>query len=149
VLTAVNLLFAGLLAGAEVVVRFGVRNPLRVLDQVPQIRLRQALIRTLRLLVPALALPTVATGIAVTLLDGSTLRWAGTVAALAWMAVTFGGTVPLNSALIEWDAERPPEDWRAVIRKWERLDTARAVAAVLTFGCFLIASELLRPGLSV
>lgn len=148
-LTAVNLLFAGLLAGAEVVVRLGVRNPLRVLDQVPQIRLRQALIRTLRVLVPALALPTLATGVAVTLLDGTVLRWAATAAILAWAVVTFAGTVPVNSAVIEWDAEQPPETWRASIRRWERLDTARAVAAVLAFACFLAASGLLSPDLSV
>ena len=52
ILGLVNLFFAGLLAGEEFVVRFGVRGPVASLDVEPQIRLRRALIRRLMIVVP-------------------------------------------------------------------------------------------------
>jgi hypothetical protein len=51
ILSLINVFFAGLLAGEEFVIRFGVRGPLAGLDQRPHIELRKALILTLRILV--------------------------------------------------------------------------------------------------
>ena len=42
ILEVANLFFAGLLSGAEYVVRYGVRVPLNVLDVQPQLQFRQA-----------------------------------------------------------------------------------------------------------
>jgi hypothetical protein len=49
-----NFLCAGTLAGEEFVIRYGVRAPVASLDPQLEIRLRQALIRRLHVLVPAI-----------------------------------------------------------------------------------------------
>jgi uncharacterized membrane protein len=139
VLDACAVFGAGLLAGIEVAVRFGVRSTIDVLAEQPQIRLRQALIRTLRVLVPSVYLPTFGLGIAVTVLAGSGFRYAGISALLVWTVTTFTGTVPLNKALLAWQPDAPPANWRAVIRRWKRMDTVRTWAAVLAFAGFLAA----------
>jgi uncharacterized membrane protein len=133
---------AGLLAGEEFVIRFGVRGPLASLDDRSHILLRQALIRTLRILVPALYLLTLVTTVAVTALDGGDylpIRGAGVFALLVWIGVTLGGTVPINAAALEWDASSPPADWRAQVDRWERLNTVRTAAAVIAFALLLTA----------
>jgi hypothetical protein len=56
---------AGILAGEEFVIYYGVRVPMANLDEKPQIQLRQALVRRLRVLVPAIFVPTAASGVAV------------------------------------------------------------------------------------
>jgi hypothetical protein len=137
-LALVGLFFAGLLAGEEVVVRFGVRGPLGALATEPQIRLRQGLIRNLRLLVPGIFLPTAALGIVVTSLHGNGARAAAVAALLAWALVTFLGAVPINKAALEWRPEAPPPEWASLTRRWELLDTVRCWAAVVAFGLFLI-----------
>ncbi|WP_329134939.1 DUF1772 domain-containing protein [Streptomyces sp. NBC_01476] len=143
VLECVNLFFAGLLAGAELVVRFGVRAPLAALDERPQIRLRQALIRTLRVVVPSLYVPAALTGIAVTVWNASgtgfALQCVALSAVLVWTVATFGGTVPINEGILEWRADAPPADWRAIVHRWERLDTVRSWAAAGSFAFFLAA----------
>jgi uncharacterized membrane protein len=143
-LVLVNLFFGGLLAGAEVVVRFGVRGPLAALDDLPHLRLRQGLIRTLRIVVPSMYVPAFLTGIAVvaTGVDdaGFALRCAGVAAMLVWTATTFLGTAPLNQALATWNPEAPPAGWRAAIGKWERMDTVRTAAAVSAYVVFLVAA---------
>ena len=60
VLNFVTLFFAGILAGIEFVIHYGLRAPTEVLDQqFQQIRLRrQLLVLRLRVLVPAFFVPT-------------------------------------------------------------------------------------------
>ena len=70
ILEFIELFCAGLLAGAEFIVCFGVRSTITVLDEQPQVQLRQALIRRLRVLVPALNVPTLLSAVAVTILAG-------------------------------------------------------------------------------
>jgi uncharacterized membrane protein len=146
VLGFVNVLTAGLLAGAELVVRFGVRGPIATLDPPPQIQLRQALIRALRLLVPSFYVPTILTGVAVVIVDGAGtgfgFRCVALAAVLGWTLVTFAGTVPINKATLTWTVDAPPDDWKTLVARWERLDTARACAASVAFVCFLAALAL-------
>ena len=108
----VSVFFAGLLAGEEFVVRYGVRGPVATLDERAHILVRQALIRTLRILVPALFVATLLSTVAATALDGRhsafLLRCAGILALLVWIAVTLGGTVSINEAVLDWDASAPP-----------------------------------------
>ena len=137
-MTYLNLFFAGLLAGAELLVCYGLRAALRGIDQQPHIQLRQALIRRLRILVPALFVPTAVTGIAVVVLHGSVFAWLGLAALLVWTLTTFLGTVPINQAAIEWDPADPPADWRAAVSRWERLDLVRCWAALAAFAAFLL-----------
>ena len=49
----VNLFFAGMLAGIEFVIHYGLRGPSEILDEQSQLQLRQALVMRLRVLVPA------------------------------------------------------------------------------------------------
>src|SRR5207253_9822641 len=146
ILEFVNVFCAGLLAGAELIVCFGVRGTITVLDQQPHIQLRQALIRRLRVVVPAVYGPTALSAIAVTVVhgtgDGFGVRCAGLLAVLIWTLTTFLGTVPINSAVLTWRPDAPPHDWKAIVSKWERLDIIRFWAAVMTFAFFLTAVAL-------
>jgi uncharacterized membrane protein len=132
---------AGLLGGEEFVIRYGARGPLSRLDQEPHIRMRQGLIRTLRILVPAIFLPTLLFAVAVTIVDGAdsglVFRCAAILALLAWGGVTIRGTVPINEAAVEWDPAAPPADWRAMIDRWEDLNSVRAWLAIGAFASLL------------
>ena len=142
----VNLFFVGLLAGEEFVIRYGVRGPLASLDTIPHIQLRQALIRTLRILVPALFGATLLSGIAVTFIDGFThssiLHIAGVLALIAFISITLSGTVPINQAVLAWEPAAPPMNWRSTIIRWEQLDNIRCWLAIAAFVCFLAAMAL-------
>ena len=63
VLDFVTLFFAGMLAGIEFVIHYGVRGPSEILDDHAQLQLRQALVMRLRVLVPAFFAPTAVFGI--------------------------------------------------------------------------------------
>jgi hypothetical protein len=139
----VNLFFAGILAGTEFVVRYGVRAPLSSLEERPQIELRQALIYQMRVRVAAVFLLTAISALVVIVVDGAGagLAWrgAGIAAIAAWAAATFLGTVPINSAVLAWQPGAPPEHWRTLLKRWERLDTLRTWAAAIAFASFLAA----------
>lgn len=150
ILEFIGLFLAGLLAGAEFVVRYGVRGPLAALDDRAHIQLRQGLIRTLRVLVPAMFLPAFAVGIAVAIVDGGAdgvvFRGLGVAALATWILVTVFGTVPINEGAIEWDPDAPPAGWKATVDRWERLNTVRTWAAVVAFAAFLAGVALRLPG---
>jgi hypothetical protein len=38
--------------------------------------------------------------------------------------------------------DAPPGDWKALVGRWERLDTVRTVAAVMAFALLLTAMAL-------
>ncbi|HEY0804994.1 MAG TPA: DUF1772 domain-containing protein [Pseudonocardiaceae bacterium] len=143
IVSLISALFAGLLAGEEFVVRYGVRGPITTLDDDAHIRVRQALIRTLRILVPSIFLPTLVSAVTATAvhgIDGSfAVRCVAVGALLVWFAVTLGGTAPINKAAMSWAPGAPPVTWRAQVRRWERLDTIRAWAAVVAFALLLTA----------
>jgi len=143
-------LFAGLLAGEEFVIRYGVRGPLAKLHDQPHILLRQALIRPLRVIVPSIYLATLVSAAAATALDGIgsglVLRCIGLGALLVWIAVTLGGTVPINAAVLDWNADAPPANWRAQIDRWEHLNTVRTWAAVLALASLLTGLTVTAAG---
>ncbi len=137
VLLSLALFFAGLLAGEEFVVRYGVRGALSALDDPSHIRMRQGLILRLRILVPSLFVPSLILTVLVAVFSigraGDWVAWVAVASLLVWAGVTFGGTVPINSAAIEWDPDAPPADWTARVRLWERLDSIRCWASVIAF----------------
>lgn len=145
-----SLFLAGILAGEEVVVRYGVHPSLAALDERSQIQARQALIRSLRVLVPTIFVGTAVSAVAVLALDGADdglgFRCAGVLALLAWILVTAIGTVPINKGALQWPPDAPPANWRALIRRWERLDVIRSSAAVLAFACLLMAAAAQAAG---
>jgi uncharacterized membrane protein len=147
----ISLFLTGILAGEEFVVRYGVRGPLATLDDRSHIQLRQGLIRTLRVLVPAVFLPAFVSTIAVAVVDGTggtgtgtgyAFRWAGVLALAIWFLVTLFGTIPINERAYEWQLDAPPSGWKATVDRWEKLNTVRTWSAVLAFALLLTASAL-------
>jgi hypothetical protein len=138
-----GLIAVGLLAGTEYVVRWGVQPALSSLDDASHLPARQALVRSLRGLVPALMIPAVLLNLVALASGGSGAGFGFRIATLAalvgFVLLAFLGTVPINIAVIEWDAENPPAGWREVIRRWERIDSFRSSAAIIAFVCAAIA----------
>ena len=146
VLAFVNLFFAGMLAGMEFVIHYGLSTSAEVLDERSQVQLRQALVLRLRVLVPVFFVPTTLTGIAITVLDttmpGFWFRCAGLLALLIWVVIRVIGTVPINSATLIWQPDAPPKDWKARVNHAERFHIVGTWAAIAAFACFLIAVAL-------
>ena len=144
ILTIAGVFLAGLLAGEELVVRYGVHPALVALDDVTQIRARQSLIYKLRVLVPVIFFATLGTSVAALVVGGTDAalapRVAVVVALLAWLGATFGGTVIINSAVIEWDPVAPPADWRDLVVRWGRVDVVRSTAAIVAFAAATVAA---------
>lgn len=149
VLTIVQLVLVGLLAGEEAIVRWGVQPALRSLPDDAHVRARIALVKRLKVVVPVLMVPAVLASIALLIVagasDGLAWRIAGAAALLAFVLASFLGTVPINIGVNEWDPARPPADWRAVVVRWERIDVLRSSAAVLSFVLFAIAVGVALP----
>lgn len=139
----VNVFFAGMLAGIEFVIHYGVRGPVEQLPDRSQLQLRQALVKKLRVLVPAFFAPTAVLGITLTLLNTTTpgfvFRCVAVAALFTWAAIRVIGTVPINSATIAWQLDAPPRNWKAQVTHAERFHIVGVWAAVLTFACVLIA----------
>jgi hypothetical protein len=138
-----NLFFAGVLAGEELVICYGVRTVVAVLDQQPQIELRHALIRKLRAVVPAIVILTALSGLAAMSLDGAgtgfRLRCLAALGLLIWVVITLFGTVPINKDTLTWRPDAPPNYWRVLVSRWERFDIARCWAAVISFALLVAA----------
>jgi hypothetical protein len=146
VISAIAVFFAGVLAGEEFIVRYGVQPALTVLDDLPHIQARQALVRRLRVVVPALMVPTVLLAIAALVLDptgpGCWFRVAGLASLVAFVLFSFLGTVPINVKVNDWDAEHPQVDWKQTIARWQLIDVFRSSAALLGFVVLLVALVL-------
>lgn len=146
ILDVVNVFFAGLLAGIEFVIHYGLRAPAQVLDDRAQLQLRQAMVMRLRVLVPAFFLPTAASAIAVTALDWAAPGWwfraVGVLAMLLWIVIRVIGTVPINSATVSWPLDTPPKNWKALIAHAERFHDVGVWAVILAFAFFLTALAL-------
>ena len=66
-----NLFFAGIVAGMEIVIHYGLTAPAKLRTEQSQVQLRQATILRLRVLIPAILAPTALSGLAVVLMDGT------------------------------------------------------------------------------
>lgn len=145
-LTALGLFLAGILAGMELVVRYGIHPALMRLPDRAHLEARHEVVRVVRVMVPAVLLPSVLVGVAVAILSasdaGSPWRWAAVVAYVAYLLVVFLGTVPINDRFYKWDAANPPEGWQEVIRRWALIDVVRSSLAVLAFALFLVAAAV-------
>ena len=133
VLQFANLFFAGLLAGIEIAIHYGFRTPTEALSEQSQLRLRQALVLRLQVLVPAFFVPTVLSGIAVAVLEGVApglwFRCGGLLALVLWIGIRVIGTVPINSATLTWDTGAPPKDWKEQVHHAERFHIVGVWAA--------------------
>jgi len=138
-----NVICVGLLAGEEFAMCYGIRTPIARLDDQAHIRARQALIYRLRVLVPGILALTMLSGIAATVANGTehgfALRCAGLLVLVTFIGITLGGTVPINKAALAWNPAAPPANWRALVSRWENLNTARCWLAVAAFALAAIA----------
>ena len=138
------LLFAGLLAGFEVGVHYGIAAPPASLGDAEQIILRQALIRRLRVLAPALFFPCFLLTLLIAFQErhqsGPWLRWAAAAALLLWIGIRIVRTIPVNSATLEWNPKAPPPDWHSSIARTEQLHVIAAWAALFAFACSLVSA---------
>ncbi len=100
VLLVVQLVLVGLLAGEEFIVRWGVQPAMAALPDDAHVRTRIAMVRSLRVVVPALMVPAVLASVAVLVLggtrDGAGWRIAATAALVVFVLASFLGTVPIN-----------------------------------------------------
>ncbi len=146
ILDFVNLFFAGMLAGIEFVIHYGFQGPSEALDDHSQLQLRQGMVMRLRVLVPAFFAPTAVLGIILTVLNTGTFGfWFRCVAVLAvglWILIRVVGTVPINSATVDWQLDAPPKNWKELVNRAERFHIIGTWAAVLAFVFFLSAVAL-------
>lgn len=146
ILQALSLILAGLLAGEEFIVRYGIQPALSSLEDHAHVLARIALVNRLKVVVPILMVPTVLVCAAMVLISGTgggfALRVAGLVALVGFLLFSFLGTVPINIKVNDWDADAPPSDWKAVVHRWETIDVFRSSAAIIAFVCFVIAATL-------
>jgi hypothetical protein len=146
ILDFVTLFFAGMLAGIEFVIHYGLHGPSQILDDRSQLQLRQALIVRLKVLVPAFFAPTALLGIAQTVLGSGTpgfwFRCAAVIAVSTWIVIRVIGTIPINSATADWQLDSPPTNWKAQVAYAERFHIVGVWAAVLAFAFFLTAVAL-------
>ncbi|HZR41774.1 MAG TPA: hypothetical protein VFB12_16760 [Ktedonobacteraceae bacterium] len=146
ILDFVNVFFAGMLAGIEFVIHYGVRSPADMLDEQSQLQFRQALVLKLRVLVPAFFGPVAVLGIVLTILNsaapGFVFRCAGMLALLIWIMIRVIGTVPINSTTLTWQLSAPPTNWKAQVNYAERFHIVGVWASVLAFAFFLTAMTL-------
>src|SRR5205807_2453196 len=122
------------------------REPAEQLTDRAQLQLRKALVLKLRVLVPAFFAPAALLGIGLTFLNTTTpgfvLRCVAVVALVIWIVIRVIGTVPINTATVDWQLDTPPQDWKAQVTHAERFHIVGVWAAVLTFACFLVAVAL-------
>jgi hypothetical protein len=148
ILQAVGLVLAGLLAGEEFIVRWGVQPALSTLEDRAHILARLALVKRLKVVVPILMVPTVLVGIAVLATGGVGagfgFRVAGLLALVAFVLFSFLGTVPINIMVNDWTPDAPPADWKDVVRRWQFIDVFRSSAAILAFVAFVVAAAITR-----
>src|SRR6185437_14686194 len=99
VIEYLGVFLAGILAGEEFIVRYGVHPALDALEDRAHLLSRMALVRRLAIVVPSLMIPTVVVAVVVVFTAGTgpgfVFRILG-VAALIALLLSFLGTVPIN-----------------------------------------------------
>ncbi|GHO46260.1 hypothetical protein [Ktedonospora formicarum] len=145
-LDLVNVFFAGMLAGIEFVIHYGVRKPAEQLPDHAQLQFRKALVLKLRVLVPTFFAPAVILGTVLIFLNMATpglmFRCVAVAALSIWVVIRVIGTVPINSATLDWQLSAPPTDWKTQVAHAERFHIAGVWAAVLAFAFFLMATAI-------
>ncbi len=118
-----------------------------MLSDTASIQIRQAAGHRLRILIPALFLPTAITGVTVAVRGADTpsswLRWAAVFCLAIWIATRVLVTVPVNSAVLDWPAASPPTDWKDQVRRAQRVHILGVWASLLAFVCLLAADLLM------
>lgn len=144
----VSLLLAGVLAGFEIGIHYGLGAPPASVPEDAQILLRQTMVLRLRVLAPAIFLPTLASALALFFTERSGpdawLRGFAVGALGLWIVIRAVRTIPVNSTTLTWQPNAPPSNWRKLVEKTEKAHVLAAWAAVVAFAC-LLAATLRRP----
>ncbi len=139
----INLAFVGIFAGIEVAIHYGFGQSAQQLNEQSQLRLRQALVLRLRILVPAFFAPAAVSGLAILFLDvtGPEIWFRGAALAclIVWVATRVIGTVRINEATLTWDVASPPKNWKALVDRAERFHVVGVWAALMALVSFLTA----------
>lgn len=145
IMEIVNLFFTGILTGLEVAAHYGFRGPASVLDEKPQILLRQGLVRKLRWLVPLFFFPTLITAITLAVLSPSNttlvLRLIALAALGVWIYIRIIGTVKINAGSLTWDPDNPPSNWREQINKAEQFHVTATWVTMIAWVCLLLSAS--------
>ncbi len=152
IIESLGVFLAGILAGEEFIVRYGVQPALNSLDDRAHMLSRLALVRKLMIVVPSIMAPTVIVAVIVAFSGGTgagfIFRMLGVAALIAFLLFSFLGTVPINISVNDtWDVDNPPADWKQLVKRWVFIDTFRSTAAILAFAFFVIAVAVEAPGL--
>jgi Anthrone oxygenase len=137
------LLLSGWLAGAESASWALLQPVVARLDDIPQIRMQQGMLRTFGRVMPIL-LPLTSVLIVLTAVvaPAGAPRVLWVVAAAVLIAFTLAVNVPINKRTLTWDAEHPPEGWQADRQRWHTYQGVRAVLVAVWFLCAVGAVTL-------
>jgi hypothetical protein len=146
VLSTLVVLLSGCLVGAESASWALLQPVVARLDDTPQIRMQQGMLRTFGRVMPVL-LPLTSVLIVLTAVVApagtARLFWAiAAVAAAVLIAFTLTINVPINKRTLTWDAEHPPEGWRQDRQRWHTYQGVRAVLLAVWFLCAVSAVTL-------
>ena len=133
VLSTLVLLLAGWLAGAESASWALLQPVVARLEDTPQIRMQQGMLRTFGRVMPIL-LPLTSVLIVLTAVlapsGAPRVLWVVAAATAAVLIVfTLRVNVPINKRTLTWDPEHPPEGWRADRHKWHTYQEDHGSAA--------------------
>ena len=73
---------------------------------------------------------------------GLVLRVIGLLGMAVWIAVRIVGTVPINSATVDWNLDAPPADWQAQVSRAERFHDIGVLAVIVCFMTFLAGAGM-------
>jgi hypothetical protein len=146
VLSTLVVLLSGWLAGAESASWALLQPVVARLDDTPQIQMQQGMLRTfgqvMPILLPLTSVLIVLTAVLAPAGPPRVLWVVAAVAAAALIAFTLTVNVPINKRTLTWDAEHPPEGWRADRHRWHTYQGVRAVLLAVWFLCAVGAVTL-------
>jgi Domain of unknown function (DUF1772) len=149
VLSTVVLLLSGWLAGAETSSWALVQPVVARLDTTPQIRWQQGTLRTfgrvMPILLPLTSVLILASAVFAPTAASRVVWIIAAVAAVVLIAFTVTVNVPINKRTLTWDADHPPDGWRADRRRWHTYQGLRALLLTVWFLC-AVASTVLTVG---
>lgn len=143
----VNLLLAALLAGNEFGTWAAVHRALWSMPTPEHIRAEQALTRRFASIMPFWMVSVLVSCLPALALarrgGASAFRFtlAGTFCFVAMLVSTVRGNVPINNRTLELSPEEtPPEEWRDLRARWDRLHAVRVVLNVTGLGLLLLGT---------
>ena len=146
VLSTLVVLLSGWLAGAESASWALLQPVVARLDDTPQIQMQQGMLRTfgrvMPILLPLTSVLIVLTAVLAPAGPPRVLWVVAAVAAAALIAFTLTVNVPINKRTLTWDAEHPPDGWRADRHRWHTYQAVRAVLLAVWFLCAVGAVTL-------